>query len=178
MSFTHRVALITGSASGIGRAVAHAFVNEGCTRLILADIDEKGLAVVEKELEELNPSVLTCSVVCDTSSETDVQRMVDEGLNQFGAIHYAVNNAGVSNKPRAPIHELELSAFDRVQNINLRGVWLCERAEIRQMLKQDTDLTMKYEYRSLMSFSVCRRSTTTDMLTFLQGPAFCRGDRL
>lgn len=145
MSFTHRVALITGSASGIGRAVAHAFVNEGCTRLILADIDEKGLAVVAKELAEFNPSVRTCSLVCDTSSETDVQRMVDEGVNQFGAIHYAVNNAGVSNKPRAPIHELELSAFDRVQNINLRGVWLCERAEIRQMLKQDTDLTIRYE---------------------------------
>lgn len=121
----HRVALITGSASGIGRAVAHALVRDGCTRLILADIDEAGLATVSKELQDLNHAVRTCSVVCDTSIEADVQRMVDEGVKTFASINYAVNNAGVSNKPRAPMHELDVSAFDRVQNINLRGIWMC-----------------------------------------------------
>ncbi|KAF9892996.1 hypothetical protein FE257_012407 [Aspergillus nanangensis] len=137
------VALITGSASGIGRAVAHGFVADGCTRLILADINEAGLAAVAEELQAMGPEIRTCTVVCDTSNEADVQRMVDRGVEAFGAIHYAVNNAGVTNKPRAPTHELELDAFDRVQNINLRGVWLCERAELRQMLKQQPDIVLR-----------------------------------
>lgn len=139
----HRVALITGSASGIGRAVAHAFVRDGCTRLILADIDVTGLATVSQELKDLNHAVRTCPIVCDTSIEADIQRMVDEGVKTFGSINYAVNNAEVSNKPRAPIHELHVSAFDRVQNINLRGIWMCERAEVRQMLQQEPDLLVR-----------------------------------
>lgn len=134
---------MTGSASGIGRAIAHTFVLEGVTRLVLVDLNEDGLTVVSDELKKLNSEVQTCIVKCDVSDEDDVQRMLDEGVKQFGAIHYAVNNAGVSNKPRLRTHELEVEAYDRVQNINQRGVWLCERAEIRQMLKQDRVLTSR-----------------------------------
>jgi NAD(P)-dependent dehydrogenase (short-subunit alcohol dehydrogenase family) len=61
--------------------------------------------------------------------------MVDEGVKAFGAIHYCVNNAGVTSTPRARSHELPVAAWDRVQGINLRGVWL----------KQEADLVMKYE---------------------------------
>ncbi|KAF2652920.1 oxidoreductase [Lophiostoma macrostomum CBS 122681] len=137
------VALITGSASGIGRAVAHVFVEEGCTRLILADLDDGGLRTVSDELKALNSDVQTCICICDVSSETDVQKMVDDGVQAFGAIHYAVNNAGVASRPRVKTHELEASAWDRVQNVNGRGAWLCERAEIRQMLKQEPSLTTR-----------------------------------
>ncbi|CAH0020171.1 unnamed protein product [Clonostachys rhizophaga] len=138
-----RVALITGSASGIGRAVAHIFVEEGCTRLILADLDEGGLSTVAEELKKLNPEVKTCLCLCDVSSETDVQKMIDDGVKAFGAIHYAVNNAGVASQPRVKTHELEVEAWDRVQNINGRGTWLCQRAEIRQMLSQEPSLSMR-----------------------------------
>ncbi|KIX03625.1 uncharacterized protein Z518_07178 [Rhinocladiella mackenziei CBS 650.93] len=55
-------------------------------------------------------------------------------------IHYAVNNAGVSGRPRLRTHELEVDSYDRVQNINQRGVWLCQGAELRQMLKQEAIL--------------------------------------
>ncbi|RVX70902.1 hypothetical protein B0A52_06059 [Exophiala mesophila] len=134
------VALVTGAASGIGRAVAHTFVAEGCTRLILADVNGEGLPTVAKELEELDDSVQTCLVTCDISQEDQVQRMVDEGVAKFGAIHYAVNNAGISSKPRVRTHELEVESYDRVQNVNQRGLWLCERAELRQMLKQEPEL--------------------------------------
>ena len=135
--------MITGSASGIGRAVAHVFVEEGCTRLILADRDEAGLRAVAEELKALNPEVRTCICVCDISLETDVQNMIDDGVKAFGAIHYAVNNAGVTNHPRVKTHELDAQAWDRVQNVNGRGTWLCQRAEIRQMLSQEPSLSMR-----------------------------------
>lgn len=131
---------MTGAASGIGRAVAHTFVLEGCTRLILADLNGEGLETVSKELKKLDTEVQTCLVTCDISIEADVQRMVDEGVAAFGAIHYAVNNAGISSKPRVRTHELEVESYDRVQNVNQRGLWLCERAELRQMLKQEPEL--------------------------------------
>ncbi|OAX82194.1 hypothetical protein ACJ72_03463 [Emergomyces africanus] len=134
------VALITGAAAGIGRAVAHTFVAEGCTRLILADRNSEGLQAVSQELENLGSDIQTCIVTCDISIEADVQRMIDEGVRAFGAIHYAVNNAGVSSKPRVRTHELEVQSYDDVQNVNQRGLWLCERAALRQMLKQGLDL--------------------------------------
>ncbi|KAI1622810.1 hypothetical protein EDD37DRAFT_633006 [Exophiala viscosa] len=134
------VALITGAASGIGRATAHTFVKEGCTRLVVADINLDGLKALAEELKSLDDSVQTCLVGCDVSIEADVERMVDSGVKAFGAIHYAVNNAGVSGKPRLRTHELEVESYDRVQNIDLRGVWLCERAELRQFLKQEFTL--------------------------------------
>ncbi|KFY89957.1 hypothetical protein V498_06229 [Pseudogymnoascus sp. VKM F-4517 (FW-2822)] len=137
------VALITGSASGIGRAIAHTFVLEGCNRLVLADLNEEGLKTVSKELKALDSEVETCLVKCDVSIEEDVQRMIDEGVKAFGSIHYAVNNAGISSKPRVRTHELEVESYDRVQMVNQRGVWLCERAELRQMLKQAPVLTTR-----------------------------------
>ncbi|OJD16202.1 hypothetical protein AJ78_03634 [Emergomyces pasteurianus Ep9510] len=134
------VALVTGAAAGIGRAVAHTFVAEGCTRLILADRDSEGLQAISQELESLGSDIRTCIVTCDISIEADVQRMIDEGVKAFGAIHYAVNNAGISSKPRVRTHELEVQSYDDVQNVNQRGLWLCERAALRQMLKQGLDL--------------------------------------
>ncbi|KAI1610589.1 hypothetical protein EDD37DRAFT_14925 [Exophiala viscosa] len=134
------VALVTGAASGIGRAVAHVFVLEGCTRLVLSDLNGDGLNTVAEELKGLDSAVQTCLVTCDVSNELDVERMVAEGVKAFGAIHYCVNNAGIPSSPKLRTHELEVESFDRVQAINLRGVWICQRAELRQMLKQGLDL--------------------------------------
>lgn len=124
--------------------MAHIFVAEGCTRLVLADLNGEGLQTVSDELKELDSEVQTCLVTCDVSQEDQVQRMVDEAVKAFGAIHYAVNNAGISSKPRVKTHELDVEAYDRVQNVNQRGVWLCERAELRQMLKQEPELRSRF----------------------------------
>lgn len=147
----YRVALITGAASGIGRAVAHTFVVEGCTRLVLADLNGDGLQTVSNELKALDSNVQTRTVTCDISDEADVQRMVDEAVKAFGGIHYAVNNAGISSKPRVRTHELEIEAYDRVQNVNQRGLWLCERAELRQMLTQEPVLRSRCVHVSTLS---------------------------
>lgn len=131
---------MTGAASGIGRACAHVLVEEGCTRLVLADMNKEGLQKVAEELGQIEPEVQTLNFGGDMSSEADVNRMVDEGVSRFGAIHYCINSAGITSKPRVRTHELEAEAFDRVVNINLRGLWLCERAQIRQFMKQEPSL--------------------------------------
>ena len=113
-----------GVASGIGRATVHAFADEGVTRFVLADINLSGLETVKAELEKANADakIQTVLVKTNNSVESDVQRMVDEGVKAFGAIHYCVNNVGVMSTPRARSHELPVAAWDRVQEINLRGV--------------------------------------------------------
>lgn len=134
------VGLVTGAASGIGRACAQVLVEEGCTRIVLSDLSQEGLEKVSQDLKEIDPKVDSLLVVGDMSSEADVDRMVEEGARKFGAIHYCINSAGVTSKPRLRTHELDIEAFDRVMNINLRGLWLCERAQIRQFLKQPASL--------------------------------------
>lgn len=131
------VALITGAASGIGRSCAVVFAEEGVTRLILADMNTAGLDETSNILKQLNPKIETVAVQTDISSPDAVQNMVDLGVKRFGSIHYAVNSAGVSTDSRAKSADLDIDAWDRVVNINLRGVWLCQRAIIQQMLKQD-----------------------------------------
>lgn len=134
------MALITGAASGIGRATAHVFVREGCTKLVLGDLDHDGLQTVAKELRTLNTAVRVVTVVVDVSSEEQVDSMIHEAESKFGAIHYAVNNAGITSNPRVRTHELPTPSWDQVVSVNLRGTWLCQRAELRQMMKQGADL--------------------------------------
>ena|SRR5882757_1663112 len=129
------VAFVTGSASGIGRACAHILVEEGCTRLILSDLNKEGLEKVSQELQDIDSNAKTHLFVGDMSNEADVGRMVEEAVEAFGAIHYCINNADVTSKPRVRTRELDIQAFDRVANLNIRGVWLCERAQLRQLLK-------------------------------------------
>jgi NAD(P)-dependent dehydrogenase (short-subunit alcohol dehydrogenase family) len=124
-------------------------VSEGCTRLIICDVNESGLKAVADELKALDSEVQTCVVVANVASEDDVNRMIEEGVKAFGAIHYAVNNAGVSSKPRVRTDQLEVKSYDDVMAVNLRGVWLCERAELRQMLKQEKTLIMRCEMQAI-----------------------------
>lgn len=86
---------------------------------------------------------LICAV--DIASEVQVDAFIEAGVKEFGAIHYAVNNAGLTSKPRVRTHELPTASWDQVVSVNLRGTWLCERAELRQMMKQNTDLKTRYD---------------------------------
>jgi NAD(P)-dependent dehydrogenase (short-subunit alcohol dehydrogenase family) len=111
------VAVITGGASGIGRALAHAFAARGM-HIVLADIDEQRMRTVEVELAEAGSQVLP--VVCDTSTEPSVQALAEATMSHFGAAHVLCNNAGVVGKGdpwRGPI-----STWEWVLGINLYGV--------------------------------------------------------
>lgn len=128
------VALVTGASSGIGRATARAFASEGYTT-ILADVHE---AEGRAALAECESEGMPCRFLhCDISDEASVSNMIAEIVSAFGRLDAAFNNAAIEGE-QAPTGECSTANFDRVIAVNLRGVFLCMREELRQMVKQDT----------------------------------------
>ncbi len=130
--FTDKVVFITGAASGIGRAAALAFAAEGA-RLAILDRSADALKAVQGSLENAGAEVL--SKACDVSSPDQVEAAIKQVVERFGRLDIAFNNAGVENKA-APVHEVDLSEWDRILGINLRGTFLCMKHELAQMVKQ------------------------------------------
>ncbi|GFZ46997.1 hypothetical protein JCM24511_04223 [Saitozyma sp. JCM 24511] len=133
------VALITGGASGIGAACAHAFVRKGVKNIILADYQRAPLESFEAELRMMYPDVQVLGVHCDVTDEGAVENMMAQAVARFGGVDYAVNSAGITNKSK--VGEYRTEDWDRVINVNQRGVFLCMRAELVQMTKQDLKVT-------------------------------------
>ena len=128
------VALVTGASSGIGRATARAFAREGYTT-VLADVHEDDGRNAAAECEREGAS---CHFIrCDVSEERDVQTMIGEIISRFGRLDAAFNNAGIEGE-QAPTGECTTANFDRVIAVNLRGVFLCMREQLRQMVTQET----------------------------------------
>ena len=127
-----KLALVTGAASGIGKATAYAFARAGYVTVV-TDVDEEaGRKVLAEIHAEEHPALF---VRCDVSSEADVASLIDRIVAEFGQLDVAFNNAGIEGE-QASTADCTAANFDRVIATNLRGVWLCMRAEIRQMLKQ------------------------------------------
>lgn len=112
-----KVAVVTGGASGIGRAMARRFAAEGM-KVVLADVDEVGMRAVEAELAEAGAEVLP--VRCDTSLEASVQSLAQAVLDRFGAAHVLCNNAGVVGK--GDPWTGPMTTWEWVVGINLYGV--------------------------------------------------------
>lgn len=132
-AISHRpVALVTGAASGIGKATACAFSRAGYA-VVISDVDEDAGAELLGALRaEAEPSLF---VRCDVSNEDEVRALVQRAVREFGRIDAAFNNAGIEGEVASTI-ECATANFDRIMAVNLRGVWLCMREEARQMLKQ------------------------------------------
>ncbi|QEE40214.1 MULTISPECIES: glucose 1-dehydrogenase [unclassified Methylobacterium] len=130
--FTGKVAFITGAASGIGRAAALAFAQEGA-RVAITDRTEAPLEQVRGAIEAGGGEVL--AIRCDVSVPEDVENAVAGTVERFGRLDCAFNNAGVENTA-APVHRIDLDAWDRILAINLRGTFMCMKHEIAQMLRQ------------------------------------------
>lgn len=132
--FETKVALVTGAGSGIGKATARAFAMEGYTA-ILADLDEKlGEAAASDISSETG---VDCMFVrCNVADEQDVRSLVGRIVDKYGRLDAAFNNAGIEGT-QASTADCTAENFDRVIAVNLRGVWLCMREEIRQMLRQE-----------------------------------------
>jgi len=127
-----KVALVTGGGSGIGRAAALAFHREGAN-IVVCDLNDKAGKETVKEIEELGgKAILVCG---DVAEAGDVEGMVNMTIDVFGQLDCAFNNAGVGGVA-AFTHEYPEENWEHVININLKGVWLCMKYEIRQMLKQ------------------------------------------
>lgn len=132
LDFRGKVALVTGAASGMGLATAHAFAEAGAA-VVLADVREDRVALEAEKLSASGHPVL--AVGCDVSDDLQVERMVERTLAEFGRLDAAFNNAGVMARI-AFTADSTREDWDRVININLRGVWSCMKYELRQMLRQ------------------------------------------
>lgn len=132
-NFTSKVAFVTGAATGIGRATALAFAREGAS-VVVADVSKDRIdetaALVKKAGGKAH------AVKCDVTQEAEIKHALDETIKVFGRLDMAFNNAGVEEKNADPTAEETIEEWDRVINVNLRGVFLCMKYELQLMLKQ------------------------------------------
>ncbi|KEF56728.1 uncharacterized protein A1O9_06918 [Exophiala aquamarina CBS 119918] len=134
------VAFVTGAGSGIGQACTLELVRAGVTGLLITDINEKSLAQTVRLSKAINENLPILAEVADITLDDTATRLVSQAAEKFGRLDYALNVAGVVGK-QGPIDQLDPAAYDFVASVNARAVWLCERAEIAQMLKQDRGKT-------------------------------------
>lgn len=130
------MAFVTGAASGIGRATALQFVADGIRQIALLDLSKERCEETAKMLAEKSKDVKAITVVADVSISNDVDRAIAATIAAFGRIDYCVNSAGTGGE-FAPIAEQREEVLDKTLAINVKGIWLCERAQITQMLKQE-----------------------------------------
>ena len=131
MNPPRKVALVTGGGSGIGEASALAFAKRGIAVAILDKSEEKGAATARKISENGGTA---CFLAADVSKENEIVAAVNEIVKTYGPLHVAHNNAGIPGE-RRPITELGEKEWEEVLSINLKGVWLCMKHEIRTMLQ-------------------------------------------
>ena len=112
------------------------FIKDGCTRFVISDVNENNLTETVELSKQLNPKVQIESIVGDITSEEVINALVSRAVIVFGRLDYAVNCAGVAGSPY-PIDSTEFSDYQRVMKVNMDALFLCERAEVRAMLKQD-----------------------------------------
>jgi NAD(P)-dependent dehydrogenase (short-subunit alcohol dehydrogenase family) len=126
------VALVTGGTTGIGRATAIAFSNAGAKVVFSGRREREG----EDTADSIRQSGAECLFVrSDVSSEAEVKALIQKTVEQYGRLNCAFNNAGI-DPPKKPLHEQSVEDFDKLMAINVRGVFLCMKAEIQQMLAQ------------------------------------------
>ncbi len=129
--FEEKVALVTGGSSGIGRATALTFAREGA-RVVIADVVDAGGEETVRMIKDLGGDAHF--VRADVSKSADARLMVEETIDRFAALDVAVNNAGIEGKLAATADYPE-KAWNRVIDVDLKGVWLSMRYEIPEMLK-------------------------------------------
>lgn len=139
-----KIALVTGAGGerGLGRAIARRLAEEGA-HVVINDVVAKriesaawaGLPDLAREIEASGRQALP--VVADVSNAQQVDNMVQQTLDRFGRIDILVNNAGaLAGRDRVPVVELEEAEWDRIQNVNVKGTFLCSRAAARAMIAQ------------------------------------------
>ena len=129
-SLSGKVAIVTGGSSGIGRATAIAFAREGAKVVVASRREKEG----QETVKQVQPAGSEGFFIkTDVSKETDVSAMVEKTIATYGHLDYAFNNAGIEQIP-TPLVEQTEETFDQVMDINVKGVWLCMKHQIPQML--------------------------------------------
>lgn len=128
----NKTAIVTGAASGMGKAIASLFAQEGAN-VVLADLKQEEVDVVVKEITAKGGKAI--GVVCNISNEADIQKMILHTVATFNTIDVLVNNAGVMDD-FVPVHELTNELWNRVMAVNINGPFYTCRLAIPYMLKQ------------------------------------------
>ena len=132
MDISNRVAIVTGSARGIGQAIALKLAEVGAT-VVVNDIGEaEPLESVAEEIRAMNRQSL--AVIADVSSSTEVANLVDKTINTYGKVDILVNNAGITRDQL--VLRMSDEDWDTVLNVDLKSAFFCTRAVLRSMLKQ------------------------------------------
>ena len=132
MMLENKIALVTGGTSGIGRATAVAFGEAGAKVVFSGRREAEG----EETAALIRETGAECLFVrSDVSNEAEVQALVEKTIATYGKLDCAFNNAGIGGSIK-PLHEQSLEDFDKVMTVNVRGLFLCMKYEIRQMLTQ------------------------------------------
>jgi NAD(P)-dependent dehydrogenase (short-subunit alcohol dehydrogenase family) len=129
--FSGKTALIVGGTTGIGAAVVTSFAGRGCN-VVFAGIEDEIGTQLEQQINA-HKAGTAMFVRTDVRFEDQVAALVRTAAERFGRIHYALNNAGFEG-PFGPIQDASEADFDRVVGVNLKGVWLGMKHEIRHML--------------------------------------------
>lgn len=127
-----KVALVTGGSSGLGKATALAFGREGAC-VVVAARKESEIRKTAAQIEAEGGRAL--AVVTDVTDPDQVRHLIATTVDTFGRLDVAFNNAGVF-PPETMIHETDDATFDQLIDVNLRGTWLCMKAELPHMLEQ------------------------------------------
>lgn len=131
--FDGKVAIITGAGGGVGSGCARRMAMEGC-KVVLTDVKPNVEEIAKQIMEEV-PGSVCMGIVCDITKSDQVDKLVADTVAAFGKLDIMFNNAGI-NHAMCEVAEFEDAVFDRVININFRGVFNGCRAAIRQMIKQ------------------------------------------
>ena len=127
-----KVALVTGGGSGIGQSTSLLFAREGA-KVVVSDVNAQG---GEETVSQINDAGGDATFLySDVSKSSDVREMVDRIVDVYGRLDFGINNAGIGGG-RGLTHEHTEEIWDLTTSINLKGVWLCMKYEIIQMLKQ------------------------------------------
>ena len=139
LSFQNKIALVTGAGSGMGLVTARAFAEAGAA-VALADVNEKAVRSAAEELVAAGHKAI--GIRCNVADEAEVAAMVEQIVSTFGRLDAAFNNAGIQS-PALEMADVSGEEFERVNGINLRGVWNCMKYELRQMREQGLGAGMR-----------------------------------
>lgn len=132
MSFSGKVALVTGGAAGIGRATALAFAAEGL-QVVVSDVDVAGGEGTVQLIRDAGGEATF--VRCDVSRDTEVQALMAQVVASYGRLDYAFNNAGIEIE-KGKLADGSEDEFDAIMGVNVKGVWLCMKYQLPIMLAQ------------------------------------------
>lgn len=131
--FLDKVVLITGSSSGIGKGAALTFAEQGA-KIVLASRSEGANEELLKEIKSNGGDAVF--VKTDITSTSDIKKMIDTAIDEYGRIDIAINNAGIEGTPGVRTADFDEQVWDDVIDINLKGVWLSMKYELLEMLRK------------------------------------------